>query len=90
MSKMQPQGQRINAIKRIPKDEFEKYIQEKGEDLTDEELDSIAGGWENTESKCKDGKEHDYKIVGKENGGATLGVVPLYRCSKCGDEYLGM
>ena len=64
-------------------------ILESGNELTDDELDGISGGWNSSSQKpkCPDGA-HDYKYVRLQPSSSGSAVFYLYVCSKCGDEYL--
>ena len=81
------------AKKRESREERMAFIQENGIELTDEQLEGIAGGHKNSpnshqkDKSCKDGgSKHKWVKTGRTRPGKWLGIFDDYevRCVNCG------
>lgn len=64
----------------LPPERIQEMVNESGIPLSDQELEQISGGW-NDSSACANG-QHDYRYRG------MMGSSRMFVCEKCGDGYL--
>ena len=76
-----------DEAKRLSPEEVKQLLKENGRELSEDELDSVSGGWGNDKPHCPPG-EHDYQYKGLQPSPTASGVFKLYVCSKCGDGIL--
>ncbi|MBR3316274.1 MAG: hypothetical protein IKG21_00445 [Atopobiaceae bacterium] len=76
----------IARTRNMSVDELQKFVADKGVELSEEELDKVSGGWsdDDKDENCPKGDRHSWKDIG---GVPVLNVViPFKRCRKCGLE----
>ncbi len=90
MSNVVPTPEEIERAKSMSVDELLKFAADEGIDISDEEMDQIAGGglgWSRDET-CSKGGTHTWKDLGGVicNGGHVRNVI---ECKKCGVQWYG-
>lgn len=78
----EPTLEQLQHAQSLQGQELLDYIKEVGFELSDKQLETIAGGaWQRDEEICSiDGKPHDWVYQGQP---AVLHDVKCYKCSKC-------
>lgn len=69
-----------DGTRHLAPEQIQEIAIESGIPLSDQELENISGGWNNSLT-CPEG-QHDYRYRGMQ------GSCQLFVCEKCGDGYL--